>query len=293
MYADTRDEKTLNDAYDKVKSNVDYKTFVEGCEKSNCDIVGVWDDHDFGENNLAGDSQDQTPFKKLTKPMRKAALLKFLGKPTTSKVAGREQIYAVYDYQREDVSIRIILLDLRYNRQDKGKTSRIMGKDQWDWLKKNLTSDDVDLHLIVSSTQILRTDGKDTWGHYPDERTKLLTLIRNSPAQGIVLLTGDIHAAEISRLDDYVDDTGDNYRMDYPLYEITASGLNHVRCKFFLCYHNLSNPYREGFVAKKNFGEIDISRSDDGSLMVLATLRSSQSPEGDVLLRKSIKFAPR
>jgi alkaline phosphatase D len=293
VYANTRDEEDLNNAYRKLKDSDHYKTFVEKCGKSNCDIVGVWDDHDFGENNLVGESRDQTPFKELTKPMRKAALLKFLGEPTASKVAGREQIYAAHDYQREDIAIRIILLDLRYNRQDKGKNSRIMDDKQWDWLESKLTQDGVDLHFIVSSTQVLRTDGeKESWGQYPKERDRLLSLIGRSRSQGVMLLTGDIHAAEISRFDPEVEEK--NYGIEFPLYEITASGLNRLKCRWFrTCGYVWDNEHREGFVREKNFGEIDVLRSADGTLKLLATLRSSHSPETEVLLRKRIEFAPR
>jgi alkaline phosphatase D len=161
-----------------------------------------------------------------------------------------------------------------------------MDQTQWDWLKKNLKDEGVDLHVIVSSTQVLRKDTrKDTWGEYSDQRDKLLNLIGDSPAQGIVLLSGDIHAAEISRFGDAEEAA---YFIDFPLYEITASGLNRLRR-----FYNWDNPYQEGFVKKHNFGEIDIAKSDDGTLRLVARLRSPESPEGEVLLQKIIQYAPR
>lgn len=294
VYADTESYAELEHAYATVK-NSDYGAFAKNCEKSGCRIVGVWDDHDFGDNNLVGDLGPNppvdSPFKKLTKALRKALLVNFLGEPTRSKTAEREQVYAAYDFVRDGVSVRLILLDLRYDRQEPGDDAKIMAQAQWTWLRENLMDESVDLHLIVSSTQVLRQDiEKDTWEEYPKQRKQLLELIGDSPAQGIVLLTGDIHAAEISRLGTVEEDL---YGIDYPLYEITASGLNRLRCVLFFCGYSWQNAYREGFVIKKNFGEIDIAKSANGVLVLLATLRSSESPETGVLLRKNIRFTPR
>lgn len=294
VYADTESYTELEQAFTLVK-NSDYKSFLEGCERSDCRIVGIWDDHDFGDNNLVGDlgpnPPADSPFENLSKVQRKALLLDFLGEPTRSKVAQEEQVYAAYDFERGGVSIRLILLDLRYGRQKPAGDSKIMGQAQWTWLQENLMDENVDLQLIVSSTQVLRQDvRKDTWGEYPKQRKQLLELIGASPAQGSVLLTGDIHAAEISRLGDAEED---RYGIDYPLYEITASGLNRLRCFLSFCDYSWQNPYQKGFVIKKNFGEIDIAQSANGVLVVVTTLRSSESPKTEVLLRKNIRVAPR
>ena len=293
VYADTESFNHLERAYQKVKRS-EYNTFVQGCKSSKCSIVGVWDDHDFGDNNLVGDlgpiKPEDSPFRDLTKPQRKAALVDFLGEPTRSKIGGRDQIYTAHNYKRDGVLIRVLLLDLRYDRQKPGENAKIMHDQQWGWLRDHLLDDDVDLHLIVSSTQVLRSDPKkDTWGLYPKQREKLLKLIGETRAQGVVLLTGDIHAAEISRLGE-AEET--NYGINFPLYEITSSGLNQTKCFLFLCFYNWKNPYQEGFVGKENFGEINIAKLKDGKLMLTAILRSTRSPKTGILLRKNIEYAP-
>jgi len=149
---------------------------------------------------------------------------------------------------------------------------------------------EVNLQLIVSSTQVLRKEkDNDTWEEYPQERERLLKLIGASPAQGVVLLTGDIHAAEISRLPR---EEASQFGIRYDLYEITASGLNHLRCYFGICSYAWKNAYQLGFAIDHNFGEIDIARSADGAITLLATLRASESPS-KVLLRKNISFSKR
>lgn len=289
VYADTDQSSAMREAYDGVKNGA-YSSFRQGCEKSGCRVVGIWDDHDFGGNNLLGSGPDSARFTQLSKPERKAILLDFLGQPTTSKVSQQEQIYAAYDFDRGGVRARLVLLDLRYDRQAPGDQSEIMAREQWNWLEKNLMDKSVNLHLIVSSTQVLREDTKkDTWAAYPQQRERLLKMIGASPAQGVVLLTGDIHAAEISGM------TGEEarkYGIRYDLYEITASGLNHLRCFFGVCDYGWKNAYRQGFEAQHNFGELDIARTADGAIALEATLRSSEMP-AKVLLRKNIQFANR
>ncbi len=315
VYADTKRQKVLKDAYDAVKSG-EYRVFEEKCRASGCQIVGVWDDHDFGGNDLVGDLKicgdtsaadkgcapvkclrsDKNPFRVLTISERKAELLRFLEEPTTSKVPRGEAVYTQHQYERNGVTIRLLVLDLRSGRQDPEQcpgNPRIMDDTQWSWLERHLEDETVDLHLIVSSTQVLRTDGKkESWGQYPGERDRLLSLIGRTRAQGVVLLTGDIHGAEISRYTP--DPEARRYEFEFPLYEITASGLNRLRCRWLsVCGYDWRNEHRQGFVRETNFGEIEVSKSADGTLRLTATLRSTRTPDADVLLRKRIEFAPR
>jgi alkaline phosphatase D len=294
VYADTDDGGALKAAYDSVATR-EYATFARECKRNGCRILGIWDDHDFGGNNLVGDpvrpSEAATALRTLGKPARKAALVNFLGEPTKAAVAERAQTYYSYDLDRAGLKTRISLLDLRWDRQAPGSNARIMSESQWAWLADNLADPDVTLHLIVTSTQVLRTDTrKDTWGEYPRERTRLLRLLGKHRAQGLLLLSGDIHAAEVSRLG-YTEEQ--HHGIDFPLYEITASGLNRLRCILGICDYGWENPYREGFAAKKNFGEIIAQRDSQGNLLIDATLRASDSPETEILLRKGIRFPPR
>ena len=55
----------------------------------------------------------------------------------------------------------------------------------------------------------------ECWGNMPHQRTRLFKLIADTKAHGVVLISGDIHFAEISKTDEG----------PYPLYDITSSGL--------------------------------------------------------------------
>jgi alkaline phosphatase D len=126
VYADTNDLGEMQAAYDRVKNGA-YRAFQQDCEKVGYRVVGIWDDHDFGGDNLVGAGEDGAPFLTLGKQRRKALLVNFLGQPTKTMLAGHEQIYAAYDFDRDGVYNRLILLDLRYDRQDPGPKARVIG----------------------------------------------------------------------------------------------------------------------------------------------------------------------
>lgn len=58
----------------------------------------------------------------------------------------------------------------------------------------------------------------------PRERERLFALIRTTGARGVIFLSGDRHLAELSVADLSVMDGG----VGYPLYDLTASGLNNA-----------------------------------------------------------------
>ena len=126
---------------------------------------------------------------------------------------------------------------------DPAKT--MLGEAQWAWLRAQLEQP-ADLRLIVSSVQVLAEDhGFERWGNLPHERQRLLDLIAETGATGVVLLSGDRHVGALYRLDEAV---------RYELYEITSSGLN-------MAYPNNRDigPLRLGEVyGRVNFGTLDI-----------------------------------
>lgn len=288
--------KTLQGKYQSMRSEPAYRTFLEDCSKRGCDVVGIWDDHDFGRNDMVGnpiDPEVKAWLKAFPQTERKALAVEFLGEPTATAVADRRQLYASYDYRRDGVLTRIILLDLRSNRTPSDKKmakagragqARMMDDSQWTWLEHNLNDASVDVALVVSSTQVLRESGglarKDTWGFYNGERKRLLDIIGKSSAREVILLSGDIHGGEVSVLDGQ---DAQAYGIDKPLYEITSSGLTRKR-PFYLW----TNRHRQGFAPAKNFGGIEIVRDTNGNLAAIATVYNL---DGTANLRKTIPFS--
>ncbi len=176
-------------------------------------ILGTWDDHDFGRNNAGADYE----LKEVTRDLA----LSFLEVPIGDPRWTREGLYGAYDFGPEGQRTKVILLDNRYFATgEKADEPSLLGEAQRDWLAATLSASTADLHLIVSGIQILSAEHRwEKWADYPEEQSWLLEQIAKSSIM-TVLLSGDRHIHEISVLED----SG----LDYPLADITSSGLTHA-----------------------------------------------------------------
>ncbi len=101
----------------------------------------------------------------------------------------------------------------------------------------------------------------DEWGNFPHERQRLIDLLRDTDVEGVLLLSGNVHYAEVSGLE----------VLDYPLIELTASGLTHVNEG----YAAMPNAYRVGGpVVDLNFGMVEIEWDAAGGPRVTISLRN-------------------
>lgn len=221
IYGDTKDMKLMAKKYQKQKSDASYNYLL-----ANCPVVGTWDDHDFGTN----DGCKTYPQKEGSK----ALMLDFLDVPKDNPVWKREGTYQAYTFGPKGKKVCVILLDARYFRDPlvkapKGSGQRyhpntegtILGETQWKWLENLLKESEADIHLIGSGIQILPTEhAYEKWANFPNERKRLLQLLEKICPANPVLLSGDRHIAEVSKiaLDAY----------PHPIYEVTSSGLTHT-----------------------------------------------------------------
>jgi alkaline phosphatase D len=213
-------------------------------------VIGTWDDHDYGAND-AGRSYPKRDSSQML-------FLDFLDVPRDHPRRDRAGVYSAHVYGPPGRQVKVILLDTRYHRdpitRDPLSEQRyypnpdgdILGPEQWAWLERELQSSDAQIHLIGSSIQaIAREHPWEKWANFPQARDRLLDLIQRSGAPGVLLLSGDRHLAELSRLDDAV---------DYPLYDLTASGLTH-----HASFERERNQHRVGpLIADLNFGLLEI-----------------------------------
>ena len=115
-----------------------------------------------------------------------------------------------------------------------------------------------ELRIIGSGVQIVADEhGSEMWGNFPRERQRLFRLIRETGAEGAVLISGDRHLSEISRLAaDRPDSPG------YPLFDLTSSSLYAPSGNFRksgVRFANEINSYRVGLTYfDVNFGAIQI-----------------------------------
>ena len=129
--------------------------------------------------------------------------------------------------------------------------AEILGRDQWLWLEKTL-SEKAELRIIASSIQVVSTThGWETWGNFPQERKKLLEMLKTQNSNGTIILSGDRHSSEISKLEG---------ALPYPLFDITSSAMNQkLRPKFEENIYRVGKRYFD-----ENFGLLKIDWLPNG-----------------------------
>lgn len=255
IYGDSEDTSVLKTKYAQQKSNPVYQQL-----RQSATILGVWDDHDYGVN----DGGKEYPRRKESQQL----MFDFLDVPPISSLRTQEGGYSARVFGPKGQRVKIILLDGRYFRDPllkNGKenvpnpTGDILGEVQWQWLEAELTQSDADVHLIGSGIQVLPEEHPyEKWANFPAARQRLLNLLGKTKPRGAMLLSGDRHIAEVSKVT--VPGLG------YDLYDITSSGLTHVAKP-----HEEPNKHRVGqMVAKVNYGLVTI---DWAAKPLMATVR--------------------
>jgi len=253
IYADTHDMNVMRKKYARQTDNFSKI-------RNHCDVLAIWDDHDFGANDVGADY----PQKKESRDL----FLQFWGDaPNNSRNRSSDGIYHASCYGPLHRRVQIIMPDLRFHRQAAEKVDfwenasrlvRNMGPyavldeqrsqlspQQWQWLEQQLLQP-AKIRIIASSLQFLADyTGWEAWAQYPGDRKRMIDLIEKTGAEGVIFVSGDTHWGEISRQSENV---------PYPLYDMTSSGLTET-------WSQVSpNRYRmnDRFYAQENFGELHI-----------------------------------
>ncbi|MCP5547919.1 MAG: alkaline phosphatase D family protein [Akkermansiaceae bacterium] len=223
IYGDTQDMAVLRRKYRRLGRQPDWRDFVRDTP-----VLATWDDHDYG----ADDSGRQFRPKQASKDL----FLDFFDEPADSPRRSREGIYRSTLLGPPERRIQILMLDLRTFRSPIARAEEkaypelgryrpllddeeqvMLGDAQWTWLEEELKKP-AKLRLIGLSTQFGSAhNGHEAWANLPRERERFLQLLRNTRAEGVILLSGDTHWAEYSLIE----------RPDlYPLPDLTSSSLN-------------------------------------------------------------------
>jgi alkaline phosphatase D len=277
IYADTRDIAVMREKYKEQAEKEGFKTL-----KGMCPLLATWDDHDFGEDD-AGASY---PLKK----QAQEAFLDFFDVPKDSPRRKQEGIYEAKVYGPEGKRVQVIMLDMRYFRSDLKAGSRrgtylpltddpkatLLGETQWKWLEEQLKVP-AEVRLIGSSVQFVPDDHPfEKWGNIPHERDRFLKLLASTKANGVIILSGDRHLAELSMLDTSV---------GYPLYDLTSSGMNQGNKRF-----RKIEPNRHRLAIQDvgdNFGMVRIDWNREDPLISLEIY----DVEGDVTIRQKVPLS--
>jgi alkaline phosphatase D len=227
--------------------------------KQNVRLLATWDDHDYGWNDIGR----HYPFKAQSKEI----FLDFFGEPANSARRKHAGIYTSYYFKGKGKTLQLILLDNRTFRDNLRKyrgelhnddrffykldyfwheteDSTLLGAEQWAWLENELKQP-ADVRIIGSGSQFgISFNGYEAWANFPHEQKRMLDLIKKTKANGVVFITGDVHYAEVSRLQS---------PGMYPIYDVTSSGITST------WHFATPNTNRiEGPVMENHFGLITI-----------------------------------
>jgi alkaline phosphatase D len=218
VYADTEDMNLMADIYQQQKTNPFYQNFSKTIP-----INGIWDDHDYGQN----DGNKTFQFKH----QAKTHFLDFIGIAEDDPVHDHHGIYRSETYGLPPRQVKIIYLDTRtfqdplvkatkganknYETQPNGQ---ILGAEQWQWLEQELNLSTANINIIANSIQIIPEDHRyEMWSNFPNQRKRLFDLLVSSQVNNPIMLSGDRHLSEISKIQWH----------GHELIDITASGLTH------------------------------------------------------------------
>jgi len=196
--------------------------------KETAPILATWDDHDYGHNDAGAEWLHKDAAQKL--------FLDFFDVPADSPRRTQKGVYHSEIFGPEGKRVQVILLDLRYFRGPYKRAERVifgtrirpylpntdegvtmLGDDQWKWLEEQLRKP-AEVRLIGSSVQLVSEEQPfEKWMNFPNETKRLYSLIKETGAKGVIVLSGDRHWGEISV---------EPKAAGYPILDITSSGLN-------------------------------------------------------------------
>ena len=306
------------------------RTMLSGPTAPPGGIHGTYDDHDYGGNDRGSEMPDRQE--------RRDAYLDFLGVDNSNDTSSnssrrsRSGLYSSVSFGTAPRKVLAIFLDTRWGRDRHCIPSiaasipfgaviscvtrwisagfnlpsifaschnrKMLNEEQWEWLEEEIYNSDSQVHIIVSSVQVLTTNPVvESWGHFPEERDRLLRLLNKLP--GLVLISGDVHHADV--LDALAGiQPHQRQQRTHGIVEVTSSGLTHSCVGPFygpLCAPILrafaTNRFRgvildnqrgregdssiayhgEYFYTGRNYGTIDIAWAGDDSTQNIGTVK--------------------
>jgi alkaline phosphatase D len=277
IYGDTDDMAVMRAKYAKLAAKPGFRTL-----RRQSRIMAIWDDHDYGRN----DAGREYPMKAQSKDV----FCDFWMEPAGSERRSRAGNYASAIFGPEGRRVQVIMPDNRWFRsglvgiseepKDRGNyfvnpdpAATMLGAEQWEWLEAELKRP-AELRILASSTQVLAdTPGYEAWINFQADHQRLFDLIDFADVNGLIIVSGDTHYAELSRKVDGV---------PYPLLDLTASGLTEVWD--FLAPNRLR--VGEGYRGQ-HYGRIAIEwdQSDPVVRMEIETLA------GDIAIAHSVRLS--
>ena len=262
MYADL--DKKLKVTPDVIREKYKQVAQLPGFVKlkATCPMLGTWDDHDYGKNDAGAEWEHkdgaQEAFldffgsaERRSAPQAEGRLQRRDLRPGREARAGHHARHALLPQPAQEGPVRPEDAHLGLHSQHRSGAT-FLGDEQWKWLEAELKKP-AEVRLLVSSMQVVADEHPfEKWANIPKERDRLYALINSTGANGVIILSGDRHLAEVSL---------DTKSIGYPLYDVTSSGFNQASKNWRSPEKNehrvASMPYGD------NFGFITIDWSGD------------------------------
>jgi alkaline phosphatase D len=256
IYGDTDDMGVMRAKYAELSCRPEFKAL-----NTTVPFLATWDDHDYGQDDMGKEYR--------FKAESKVEFMQFWNEPKDSERFRHDGIYHAFTVGPMGRRVQFILLDTRTFRDGilpaQGRGTKhdyrphtdtlptMLGEAQWAWLRTVLL-EPADLRIIATSNQFgISYNGYEAWANFPHEQLRMARLVKETRANGVVFISGDVHWAEISKLE---------VEGCYPLYDITSSGITQT-------WPTLEpNTNRVGRAFKpNNFGMIEVDWNADNPHM--------------------------
>jgi len=255
----------ITNMYHKQKQHPGYKRLLD----TKIPILGVLDDHDYGVDNgdktyryrqesgvaLACDFLDLKGSAICDRAQKGLGVYGVkvvdFDRPEgqelmTDREAGLDPDVTALDANAKptllsEKSVAIFLLDVRSNKTPYTKKGMFekaeydgdfLGKDQWDWLEQALARSTASVNIIVQGLQLHadRQGPVETWSRFPSSQHRLYQLLLKPNVRAPIVVSGDVHHAQLLRQDCQFVETNKEMRHTEPtrtLLEVTTSGMTH------------------------------------------------------------------
>jgi alkaline phosphatase D len=238
--------------------------------KSNTLINGIWDDHDYYDNNADGSYAQKAESQRVA--------LDFFGVSPISPRRTQEGLHYSYTFGTGRQMVEFIMLDTRYFK-NLDRNYPMLGRTQYQWFVDTLENSSAALIFVLSGVHVTSEVAggwfePEGWSEFKEERRRFLEVIDRSN-KNVIILSGDRHKHDFT---------------DYPLasgrrvVEFMSSGLTHSSSR------SISNRYRVGpEVMQTAFGAVDLVWADD-AVRVDMSIRSTKDGKSLGILSRTYQL---
>lgn len=246
VYGDTANPGVLADEYKRQRSVPTFQRFA-----SRVPQLAIWDDHDFSYN----DSDRTNPSKQASLAIFKS----FWPNPSF----GLPDTPGVF-FQQSIGGVDFFFLDVRYYRDpndaEDSPSKTMLGAQQFEWLRHGLSNSSAPFKILVSGSgwSLAKGHGGDSWASFVSERNRLFDFIRDESIEGVVLVSGDTHVAELNAIP-WSENGG------YDFYDLTSSPLAQPTSDSWLDRYPEMR-IRQAYFGSNNFGLMTFDLRDEPTL---------------------------